>query len=161
MKHLANVLALTLVATAIAACDGNVKDIDRTQANKVDKGLFDGEWYYVPTVVEAQYNQGILFQGVQGDGEKVRWEIQENQLIAYRTYAYLEGQEQSNNGAGNTFKGSPVAAFRITSHFDVRREYNPATGDQNNVIVENTTDRPWFERQYMRVDWSVNLLTDC
>ncbi len=160
MRHLPKALALTFLAAAIAACDGNVKDIDRTQANKVEKALFDGDWYYVPTVVEAQYNQGILFQGVQGDGEKVRWEIQENQLIAYRTYAYLEGQEQSNNGAGNPFKGSPVAAFRVTSHFDVRREYNPATGDQNNVLVENTTDRPWFAREYMRVDWSVNLVKD-
>src|SRR5262249_40768916 len=27
---------------------------------------------------------------------------------------------------------------------------------ENNVIVENTTDRPWNERKYIRVDWSVN-----
>ncbi len=160
MKSSIQALALTLVATAIAACDGNVKDIDRTQANKVEKSIFDGVWYYMPSVVETQYNQGILFEGVQGDGDKVRWEIQENQLIAYRVYAYLQNQEQSNNGAGNDFKGSPVAAFRISSHFDVRREYNPATGDQNNVLVENTTDRPWFEREWMRVDWSVNLVKD-
>ena len=38
----------------------------------------------------------------------------------------------------------------VTSHFDVKRDYNPGTGEQTNVIVENTTDRPWNERQFMR-----------
>ncbi|RME22560.1 MAG: hypothetical protein D6806_12805, partial [Deltaproteobacteria bacterium] len=27
-------------------------------------------------------------------------------------------------------------------------------------LEENTTDRPWYEREYMRVDWSKNLATD-
>src|SRR5205085_2182288 len=38
--------------------------------------------------------------------------------------------------------------------------YNPQTGEEYNVIVENDTDRPWYERAYMRVDWSKNLITD-
>src|SRR6185437_11552149 len=29
-----------------------------------------------------------------------------------------------------------------------------------NVVVENSTDRPWYQRQYFRVDWSQNLATD-
>ena len=48
--------------------------------------------------------------------------------------------------------------FKILSHFDVKREYNPGTGEQTNVISENTTDRPWYDRDYMRVDWSNNLV---
>ena len=48
--------------------------------------------------------------------------------------------------------------FKILSHFDVKREYNAGTGEQTNVISENTTDRPWYDRDYMRVDWSVNLV---
>ncbi len=53
------------------------------------------------------------------------------------------------------YKGSPIAAFPITGHFDVQRVYNPLTGEQTNVVTENTTDREWWERQYMRVQWGV------
>jgi len=37
-----------------------------------------------------------------------------------------------------------------------KREYNPQTGEELNIIGENTTDRPWYQRDYMRVDWSAN-----
>ncbi|HEX3851278.1 MAG TPA: hypothetical protein VHW01_09960, partial [Polyangiaceae bacterium] len=43
--------------------------------------------------------------------------------------------------------------------FDIKRSYNPTTGEELNIIEENTTDSPWYERQYMRVDWSQNLIT--
>ncbi|MGC8926941.1 MAG: hypothetical protein ACP5QK_03365, partial [Myxococcota bacterium] len=56
--------------------------------------------------------------------------------------------------------GSPIAAYRITSHFDIQRQYNPTTGEEYNVIVENTTDRLWWQREYIRVDWSQNLMFD-
>ncbi len=164
MKRLFSKLAvIAITAIAVTACDGNVKDIDRTQANRVDKTIFTGQWFYAATVVETQFNQGLLFDGVMSDGDKIRWDIQENQLIGYRSYDYLVNQEQTNNGANGSsgdFEGTPVVAYLITSHFDVKREYNAATGDQDNVLVENTTDRPWYQRQYMRVDWSVNLVTD-
>ena len=39
------------------------------------------------------------------------------------------------------------------------RNYNDATGEQSNV-TENTSDRPWYEREYIRVDWSHNLLAN-
>jgi hypothetical protein len=35
-------------------------------------------------------------------------------------------------------------------------DYNPQTGEELNVVVENTTDRPFYAREYMRVDWSSN-----
>ncbi len=37
--------------------------------------------------------------------------------------------------------------FPIKAHFDIKRDYNAATGEQTNVIVENTTDRPWYDRE--------------
>src|SRR5262249_41080382 len=52
--------------------------------------------------------------------------------------------------------GVIVAAYKISSHFDIRRGYNPTTGEENNIIEENTSDRPWNEREYFRVDWSTN-----
>ena len=62
--------------------------------------------------------------------------------------------------ARTTTDGQIVASFAITKHFDIRRDYNPTTGEENNVIVENDTDRPWYQREYFRVDWSKNLVTD-
>ena len=47
-----------------------------------------------------------------------------------------------------------MAAFKIQSHFDVKRSYNPGTGEELNVIEENANDSPWYDRQFMRVDWS-------
>ena len=52
---------------------------------------------------------------------------------------------------------TPILTYNIASHFDVKREYNAGTGEQTNVISENTTDRPWDQRQYMRVEWATNL----
>jgi hypothetical protein len=56
--------------------------------------------------------------------------------------------------------GVIAAAYPIEAHFDIRRDYNPATGEESNVVVENTTDKPWNQREYFRVNWSKNLATD-
>ena len=48
----------------------------------------------------------------------------------------------------------PIASFAIQGHFDVRRNYNTATGEQSNVIDENSSDRPWYQREFIRVDWT-------
>jgi hypothetical protein len=50
-----------------------------------------------------------------------------------------------------------IAAYRIEKHFDIQRDYNPVTGESMNVVSENASDRPWWEREYIRVDWSTNL----
>src|SRR4030095_1437193 len=54
--------------------------------------------------------------------------------------------------------GIVIASWPVLSHFDIRRQYNPTTGEELNVIVENTTDRPWYQREYFRVDWGTNLV---
>jgi len=58
------------------------------------------------------------------------------------------------------YVGQPLAAFPIKSHFDVKRRYNAQTGAQTNVLEENTTDKRWWKRAYMRVDWSHNKIND-
>ncbi|MDP7038014.1 MAG: zinc-dependent metalloprotease [Myxococcota bacterium] len=157
LKYIKNISIVVALAT-LAACAGEVGEIDRTQPNKIQKSLFEGEWYSRMTIIENQFNQGMMFEGYQGDMERIRWEVRESELIGYRSYELLEGAEDGNGDLD--FHGTPVVAFPIQGHFDVIRDYNSATGEQSNVLVENGSDKPWYEREYMRVDWTTNLVTD-
>jgi len=89
----------------------------------------------------------------------VKRSLTEDLLVARLAYERVEGSDGKGVGKA-TNDGIVVAAFKVLSHFDVQREYNPGTGERSNVISENTVDRPWFERQFVRVDWSKNLSTD-
>ncbi|NOZ01709.1 MAG: hypothetical protein GXP54_07450 [Deltaproteobacteria bacterium] len=53
-------------------------------------------------------------------------------------------------------KNAPLLAYPIREHVDVIWDYNPSTGERTNVKVENTEDRMWWEREYMRVEWGAN-----
>ncbi len=172
MHTLSRIVLVLGVVAAAAACPG-VGDIDRTQPEKVKKSIFfndDGtpaEFYYRTTVIDVPATNGVTFIGDQSDTERVVFEVTENFLFVYRSYGWLqnEGVVAGNQGDGYTrpgvpYDGAPIAAFRIQSHFDVKRQYNPATGEQTNVIYEDQSDRPWYQREYMRVDWSNNSIAD-
>ncbi len=148
---------LVAVLPALSSCSG-VGDIDRTQPNKLDKALLSGEWLYQQTVIDAPYTTGFTFIGEQSERtERLRWDVQENFLVGYRSYALVDGGDVADHVDGTTGGRGVLAVFPILGHFDVQREYNSATGEQTNVIVENAVDHPWYERRYMRVDWSQNL----
>lgn len=161
-------LGVVLLSLFAAACAADVGDINRVQPNYVKKSVFIGDpgsgkdkvWYYRPTVTEVPDSAGFAFTGEQGEVQKIVWDLQEQVLVAYRSYEFTKGAEQYASRPGNKYRGAPIASFPVVSHFDIQREYNPATGEQTNVIVENTTDRPWYEREYVRVDWSQNQITD-
>ncbi len=171
MKRLLAVLLLGLFA-ATAGCAQEVGDIDRTQPNYVSKDLFsDGKpWFVRKQVIEVPYTTGFTFVGEMGNMEKVVWDIQADYLIAYRAHEEVADSEQfandmanqnrGENDPQNEWQGAPIAAYKIESHFDIQREYNPQTGEETNVIVENSSDRHWYEREYIRVDWSQNLIAD-
>jgi len=61
---------------------------------------------------------------------------------------------------GNPNTGTIVAVYPIEQHFDIKNVYNPATGEDTNVVDENMSDRRWYEREFIRVDWSRNLAID-
>ncbi|MBM4352357.1 MAG: hypothetical protein FJ109_00955, partial [Deltaproteobacteria bacterium] len=52
------------------------------------------------------------------------------------------------------FKGAPLAVYPIEDHFDLKYDYNTGTGEPTNVLEENSSDRYWYEREFVRVDWS-------
>ncbi|MGE0790749.1 MAG: zinc-dependent metalloprotease [Sandaracinaceae bacterium] len=168
------VLSLALGLTSIAGCAEPGPDIDRTQTNLVDKSIFEGEWFYMRTVQDVSDDAlwGISsgfgntpWPGAVADYDiaaesgiagRIRWVIDENYLYAYRSYAIIRGSSADEGQEG--FLGQPLAIFAIDEHVDVRREYNPSTGEPTNVISE-AQDRRWYDRQYVRVDWSTNLVT--
>jgi len=151
-------VAAALAAGVLNGCGFDLGDIDRTQPNKLRKEVFTGDWYYRQTVLSVPYASGVTFAGEQNDPtELIRWDIQERFLIAYRAYDLIAGTDTPSVLPGDKPTNTPVAVFAIESHFDIQREYNAQTGEQTNVLVENTTDRPWHERAMFRVDWSQNL----
>ena len=161
--------AVLLASTALVAVGcGQPELIDRTQPNFVKKSdLLEGTWYIQESVIDAPKTpSGAATVGYGGRMEKIRWEVQEDLLVGYRSYEIVPGadprvdREKSKLGKvvfrdGRAYQGNPVVAYKIESHFDRQRQYNAATGEQSNVLVEDTSDRPWYERNYMRVDWDI------
>lgn len=160
-------IGLSLLLT-LFGCANQKSAIDRVGVNAVDKSLFEGSWYFSRTVIDVDYEGGGLgtfpgdaaidFQGSDLTSmPRITWVIDEKTLYAYRDYELAEGGNPGSPEPGSII-GQPVAAFEIAKHFDIIRGYNPATGEQENVIEENDTDRPWYERDYMRVNWAENVL---
>lgn len=150
-------------ALTALGCAQERDPINRVQPNVLDKHFFVGDslsdpsddpvFYWRNSVVNASAKQSALGVGSYSGTDKICWEITEDMLISRKAYQTAIGQDDKGV---HKCDGTVVAAYKILSHFDIRRDYNPQTGEELNVIVENSSDRPWYERQYMRVDWSTN-----
>lgn len=164
--------ALVVCGALLAGCAGEQPPITRVQPNYFDKQFFIGADYKSVSDDPEFYSQGTLVDVGYGAGQdglftstyaqpltRVKWTVQEDLLVARLSYERVSNSDGKGAG-GQTNDGIVVAAYRISSHFDIRRQYNPSTGEQTNVIEENSVDRPWYERQYIRVDWTRNLSTD-
>lgn len=155
MQYVSKISA-SLALLVAAGCSPSITSIDRTQPNAITKSQFEGIWYTRAMVVEGD-PEGPAVEGITSNMEKIRWDITEGLLLAYRSYEFVPYAEGLTD-EGRDFFGSPIAAYQIESHFDIQRNYNPSTGVDSNVLVENSTDRPWHERQFIRVDWSTNMV---
>ncbi|MDX2015751.1 MAG: hypothetical protein SFW67_36490, partial [Myxococcaceae bacterium] len=166
-----NRLIAALLAV-MSACAQQQQPIIRVQPDAIDKSFFvgadylsatdDPEFYSQATVVDVGYGAGQdgLFTSTYAQPlTRVKWTLTEDLLVARLAYERVRGSDGKGLGKA-TNDGIVVAAYKVTSHFDIKRQYNPSTGEQLNVVEENTVDRPWFERQFVRIDWSKNLSTD-
>jgi hypothetical protein len=173
-------MLVALVATL--GCSQSQPELNKVQPDALKKEWLSGEWYHRETIYEAAALAMNSFPGAQSALERGVFEIQQDTLYFYRTYEYATGTEtpgQSSDvdtplldASGEpvmttkvvngeevaspvyVYRGAPVAAFPVLKHFDVKASYNPATGEKTNVISENTSDNKWYDREWMRVDWS-------
>lgn len=161
-----------------AGCAEERDPINRVQAGAVPKAFFVGDLedfrddpefrtksFNVDSAANTDNYSGTI--GGASAVERVRWEVTETLLLARR--AYQESPNADNRGLPRKevspgkweFPSKPdgtiIAAYPIVSHFDIRRGYNPGTGEEMNTVEENIFDRPWYQREYMRVDWSRNM----
>lgn len=136
-------------------CATEPDPLNRTQPEALNKKMFEGLWRYNVTVTDAEYENHYTFIGEQGyTGTTIRWEItldKLNGILVPQTFTDAEGNPVKNELNSK----SVILSFPIKKHFDIRYRYNSTTREELNVIEENT-DRPWNEREYMEVDWSNN-----
>ncbi len=162
-------LALFVALSALlAGCAQERAPINRVQPYALKKAFFvgadfnntadDPEFWARTTVIDVGYGaaQDGLFTSTYAQPlSRVKWQVTEDLLIARLAYERIATSD--GKGAGKmTQDGIIVAAFKITSHFDIKHAYNPTTGEELNVLEENSTDRPWNQREYIHVDWSKN-----
>jgi hypothetical protein len=170
--------AIGLASGSVVGCAQERPPINRVQADALAKSFFvgadlknagdDPEFYMRGTVVDVGYGaaQDGLFTSTYAQPiTRIKWEITEDLLNARLSYERIEGSDGKGNQVDGLVKkktndGQIVASYKIKTHFDIRRSYNPTTGEEQNVVEENSSDRPWYQREYFRVDWSQNLATD-
>ena len=85
--------AAVIVSFAVGCAQSN-GDVVRVQPNVVRKtDLLDGQWFFRNTVTWTPFNTQFTYPGQTGNMEKLVWEIQEGNLVGYRSYAYTVGAE--------------------------------------------------------------------
>lgn len=166
---LATVLGLSVV---LSACPQERDPINRVQPYALKKVWFIGEDFNATSDDPEFWSQATLIDvgyGAKQDGlftstyaqpmSRVKFQVTEELLIARLAYERIDSSDGKGTG-GPTQDGVIVAAFKIDKHFDIINEYNATTGEKLNLLVENDKDRPWYEREYIRVDWSKSLNVD-
>jgi hypothetical protein len=172
VKWIRPVLAASVGLLATLGCAEERAPINRVQPDALEKSFFVGKdlqsdadnpsFYANGTILDIGYgaNADGFFDGFySNDLSIIRWQITEDRLIGRLAYERINGSD--GMGAGmETNDGQVIYAFNITSHFDIKRSYNTSTGEELNVVEENTSDSPWYARKHFRVDWSRNLITE-
>lgn len=182
-RWITRVLTAGLVISMTMSGCAEPEEIDRVQPDLVKKStLLDGEFYLLDTIVQAPYASHYMFPGLQSGLNRGVFEIEEGHLYFYRTYEFIQGIESpgikndtdtpllDEDGKPQTyektladgtvvtatryvFRSSPLASYAITGHYDVRQQYNPLTGKPSNVTVEDASEKFWYQREFMRVNF--------
>ena len=172
MRWLLKLGLMAGLGVAAAGCAEEREPINRVQAMALPKAFFVGddladandnpEFYAQAFIIDVPYGDGgelLWTVGFGGFMSRVRFEISQDYLIARISYERID--DSDGQGVHPAHRDGVISGvWRIQSHFDIRRSYNPQTGEEMNVIEENGSDRAWYDRDYFRVDWSQNYNTD-
>jgi hypothetical protein len=144
---------MALTSVFVTGCAYRRADRSLVQPLAFSKKQFTGEWFYMKTVYEAPYESGYFTgQGGWPMGTRIRFEVTERYLYAFNASPNVRKTES---------EVTPVAAWPISRHFDIKPRLNFATGEPSNVIVEESFDGiPWYQRKYMRVHWESSVISD-
>jgi hypothetical protein len=170
--------------SGMMGCAAERDPINRVQGNALPKSFFlgsdlqnpkdDPEFIARTMVVDVPYGESgsdfLMFTNTINQVAKIKWEIEEDFLVGRISFERIDGtdakglpvktaSDRDPNVPLAHNNGLPVYQFRIQSQFDIRRAYNSQTGEESNVIEENSSDRRWQDREYIRVDFSQNLNT--
>ena len=145
--------ALTLFSLMLSGCFSSPTTVNLVQPGAIAKSALDGEFFWINTVTDVPYGSAATFVGAESNLERIHWSVEEDWLIGYRSYENVVNTDEDADAT--QYDGAPLLMYRIEKQFDIRRNYNPTTGEEGNVIQENM-ERPWNEREYLRVDWSRN-----
>ncbi|MCD6497334.1 MAG: hypothetical protein J7M25_03415 [Deltaproteobacteria bacterium] len=159
MSRLARVSSVAILAAfLVAGCAKDRPPRSYVQPNILAKADLEGKWYYVPTVIDINLGSSVTFVGETGmDVPIIKWDIQEN--VLYARLAYDRIANTDSRTADPSYKGDVLGAWKIQKQFDIIRDYNATTGEETNTIREST-ERPWYQREFIRVDWSENLVSN-
>ncbi|MBW2276364.1 MAG: hypothetical protein JRF63_02665, partial [Deltaproteobacteria bacterium] len=173
MKSMTWIRVIPIACAIIAVgCAERRPPIDRVQPYALDKEFFigedftdsadDPEFWTQATLIDVGYGaaQSGLFTSTWTQSmSRLRWQVTEDLLLGRLAYERINNTDGKGVGQA-TGEGVVVVAFAVKSHFDIVNAYNPTTGEKLNILEENTADRPWYERRYMRVDFSRNINVD-
>src|SRR5262245_49427659 len=113
------IISLSLAAAAATSCTDERPPRSFVQPNALRKADFDGTWYYLQTVLDAPPTSASAFIGESSDLMKIKFDIQEGTLYARRAFEHIIGSEDNKTIEGAGYLGQPLAAWKITSHFDI------------------------------------------
>jgi hypothetical protein len=158
-RRILGILGASASVALMASCGPRANDINTVQPGYVKKAIFQtgDEWYYRRSIVDSETTNSFAIEG-SGDIflDRVKFRIEEDWLIAYKPYEAIPGSQDGEYEGKLNFEGPVLGAWPITSHFDIIRGYDPSTGNKTNIISENSSDRPWYDREFMRIDWASN-----
>lgn len=171
-------------SSGMVGCASERDPINRVQLNAIPKSFLvganytdakdDPEFYARSMLIKVPYGQSggdaELFTNSINSVSKIKWQIQESKLVgrvAFERITNTDQQGLANPVADQADPTKPLAQndglvvyeFAIEKQFDIRRAYNAQTGEESNVVEENDQDRAWVDRDYVRVDFSKNLVT--
>ncbi len=139
------VIFASVFALSLSACTKSKEERSMLNPDGYDrKADYEGKVFSMVRGIEESYSKNDVgaIPGMSEDFGFVKARITETEIQFIQIY----------NPANRAETQEIVASYPISTHVDIRREQNDFK-ETTHKVVENT-ERPWAQRDYMRVDWT-------